>query len=381
MAGTTTISHPGREIHNGQATRAPRSTDAPRSAWIVSPAFDLFFLANVWWLAALLPGFLSAERTPHIEFWQIYFLTTPHRWITLFLVATDPDRRAGRSGLFAAIAVAMAVAVGTVRLTTGGFLCLFLVDYLWNSWHFAAQHAGILRMYARKTEGEHPRLETWALRTLVCYTSLRLAGWSTGWSEGWASAQFGLMVLDVAVTIPTILLLTIELVHAPQRRPGKVAYLMSVATLYISLLAAVSLGATTLVLSLTAAAAAFHAIEYLAVVTHYAQRRREQGTRGLFSSMARSWAMILAGYVVLFGMLARWADMFVHEFWLGINLWAAGLHYAYDGLIWKLRAPQTAQVLGVELPQGNSGRPASVDPHSETIAPPAEVPALAAADH
>ncbi|HEY4309594.1 MAG TPA: hypothetical protein VGN12_09115 [Pirellulales bacterium] len=374
MAGTTTISHPGREIHDSKAARAPRST------WIVSPAFDLLFLANAWWLAALLPGFLSTERTPHIEFWQIYFLTTPHRWITLFLVATDPDRRAGRRGLFLAIAVVMAVAVCTVRLTTGGFLCLFLVDYLWNSWHFAAQHAGILRMYARKTEWGHPRLETWALRTLVCYTSLRLAGWSTGWSEGWPSAQFGLTALDVAVTIPTLLLLTIELVHAPQRRPGKVAYLVSVATLYMSLLAAVSLGGTTLVLSLTAAAAAFHAIEYMAVVTHYAQRRREQGTRGLFSSMARSWAMILASYVVLFGLLARWADTFVHEFWLGINLWAAGLHYAYDGLIWKLRTPQTAQALDVELPRGKADRSGPADPHSQTVAPAAVEPALATAE-
>ena len=59
--------------------------------------------------------------------------------------------------------------------------------------------------------------------------------------------------------------------------------------------------------------------------------------------------MILAGYVILFGLLANAADAFSHDFWVGINLWAAGLHYAYNGMIWKLRAPQTAHVLDVEM--------------------------------
>ena len=71
-------------------------TGGPPRDWLVSPAFDLLFLANLGWLLALVPGYVAAEGTVHIEFWQIYFLTTPHRWITLLLVAADPDRRAGR---------------------------------------------------------------------------------------------------------------------------------------------------------------------------------------------------------------------------------------------------------------------------------------------
>ena len=34
-------------------------------------------------------------------------------------------------------------------------------------------------------------------------------------------------------------------------------------------------------------------------------------------------------------------------FWQGPNLWAALVHYAYDGMIWKLRRPETARALGV----------------------------------
>ena len=33
--------------------------------------------------------------------------------------------------------------------------------------------------------------------------------------------------------------------------------------------------------------------------------------------------------------------------WQGLNLWAAMVHYAFDGMIWKLRRPETAAALGV----------------------------------
>src|SRR5687767_6967580 len=116
---------------------APALTAPPRSGrWIVSPAFDLLFLANVGWLLAFVPGFVADDGTAHVEFWQIYFLTTPHRWITLFLVALDPDRREGRAGLFLSFALLAAVLIGGVYLSTGEFRCLALVDYVWNGWHF-----------------------------------------------------------------------------------------------------------------------------------------------------------------------------------------------------------------------------------------------------
>jgi len=322
---------------------------AARAHWLVSPLFDLLFLVNAWWLVAFVPGFLSAERTPHIEFWQIYFLTAPHRWITLFLVATDPDRRAGRSWLFAAVAILGLLIIVGVRFGTGGFLCLLLVDYVWNAWHFAAQHAGILRMYSRKEGGGLPWLETWGIRSIVFYTSIRLAGWSYGWTENWPAAQTALLVCDVLMAMPVLALLARELSTRPWQRLGKVAYALSVALLYLSLLTALTTSQTVLVLSLTVAAAAFHAVEYLAVVTYYAQRRRTQGSPGIFRTMARSWGLILSTYVVIGGLIATVADQWSHDFWLGINLWAAGLHYAYDGLIWKLRAPNTAAVLDVQL--------------------------------
>src|SRR5256885_14533168 len=94
------------EAENGAAalTRAPVSPPpAAPSGWIVSPAFDLLFFANLGWLLAVVPGFVAPEGVSHVEFWQVYFLTTPHRWITLVLVTLDPDRREGRTWLFVAL--------------------------------------------------------------------------------------------------------------------------------------------------------------------------------------------------------------------------------------------------------------------------------------
>jgi hypothetical protein len=54
--------------------------------------------------------------------------------------------------------------------------------------------------------------------------------------------------------------------------------------------------------------------------------------------------------LVVLGLVGVWADSgggALMRTWLALNVWAAFLHYTYDGLIWKLRKPATAQALGV----------------------------------
>src|SRR5947209_562744 len=193
------------------ATVPPPESRPQTAGWIVSPAFDLLFLANLPWLLALVPGFVAAEGTPHIAFWQLYFLTTPHRWITLFLVALDPDRREGRPRRFLVIALLGLVAVLSVKLTTGAFVCLLLVDYLWNGWHFASQHFGVLRIYSRKAGGGWPRLERHGLRLFIFYVIARTAGWSTGWLEESTRGLALLRGLDLVMLVLPVLLLGVEL--------------------------------------------------------------------------------------------------------------------------------------------------------------------------
>lgn len=321
----------------------------PRTGWIVSPAFDLFFLANLGWVLLLVPGFASRSDTA-IDFWQIYFLTLPHRWITLVLVATDPDRREARARRLVVVAALFAVLVAGAFLGTGAFLCLALIDYVWNAWHFGSQHAGVLRMYTRKVGGGFEGLERWGLRVFVVYAALRAAEWATGWLEAAPEYRAWLTVADLAVLVLPAALLITNFVSASRERAGKLAYLTSVCALYSGFVLSLHLGWPGLVVVFAAAASMFHAVEYLAVVTHYARRRESVGSPGRFRALARYWVLFLATYALALGAVGVWAsrpDSGFVVLWQGLNLWAAFVHYAYDGMIWKLRRPETAAALGV----------------------------------
>ena len=336
-------------------TPAPLVSPPPQPAsaaagWIVSPAFDLLFLANLGWLLLLIPGIALADGSVHTEFWQLYFLTTPHRWLTLILVASDPDRRVGRHRLFLGFAVVAALLVGAIWGFTGSLTCLLLVDYIWNAWHFASQHQGVLRMYARKSGGGPEWLERHGLRLFVVYTILRTAGWSTGWLEADSVTKGWMNAADLACFgIPAAILL-LNLKGASRARLPKIIYLVSLLGLYCGLLLSLRSDWRMGVFALTAASSTFHAVEYLAVVSHYARRRTSLGSDGLFRKMALNWVVLLGAYMLALGLIGIWATQpssGVTRAWLAINTWAAFLHYTYDGFIWKLRRPDTARALGV----------------------------------
>src|SRR5258708_1614848 len=71
----------------------PISPARPMKAWLVGPWFHLLFMANLAWpIAVLLALFHPPDETNPISLFQIYFLSTPHRWITLVLVFCDSER-------------------------------------------------------------------------------------------------------------------------------------------------------------------------------------------------------------------------------------------------------------------------------------------------
>lgn len=328
------------------ALRDARPT--PRGGWLVSPAFDLFLVANLAWPLLLVPGVVTGTDTA-LDFWQVYFLTLPHRWLTLVLVATDPDRRAGIDRrLVGAAAIALVVVVG-VLLGTGGLTCLAVVDFAWNAWHFGAQHAGVLRMYSRKAGLPPSRSERWAVRGLVTYTLSRTVGWAVGWVEPGTSWGALLTAADVAALACPVGLLAQTVVRG-RWTAGRTAYLASVTALYAGLLGSIMADASTLTLALTTAAAAFHAAEYLAIVTVYARGRTAHGSGGRFRKLAENWGACLGVYVLALGFLGVVAEQpsaGLGEAWLALNTWAALVHYSFDGLIWKLRQPATARALSV----------------------------------
>jgi hypothetical protein len=307
--------------------------------WLVGPWFDVIFIANVLWpLVVFLQfgdGFAGADG---VKFWQLYFITTPHRWITLFIVFLDGDHLRERRGTFLILAaVAIAVCVG-VRLSTGALTCLLAIDYVWNAWHFASQHHGVYSIYGRLGGGPLPgaMIEKWTMRGFLLYVILRIV--SATWADGqWTEV---LQTLDWLAALVAAGVVGWALLHRRRQSAGRLVYLASMMALYGSLLYVVHVRRVDLVLPLATASALFHAIEYLALVGWaIGERQRKLGDRmGALAHLVPRWGIALSVFVVVLGSGAWLMETRFIEVWLLLNVIVAFLHYAYDGLIWRRRA-------------------------------------------
>lgn len=334
LASTPGVAPPG-------AARPSAEAPAIRSGWLVGPAFDLLLVANVAWPLLLLlqwgEGFAGRSG---VQFWQLYFITTPHRWITLAIVFLDRERFEARRQIFLVIAAIVVVGCVSVRLTTGALTCLLAIDYLWNGWHFAAQHHGIYRIYGRLGPSGSQvggRGVKWLMRLFLMYVILRVAGmtWAYPVLEQTAAACDWIVLL-----IPIgILAQKLGWLGTASARcgAGQLAYLISVLLLYSSMLGAAHWHQPRLVLILATAAALFHAVEYLAVVSWSVRQRHGKAAdrMGLLSYLVPRWALMITIFIVVLGAGGWWMDQRWVEAWLLLNVIAAFLHYAYDGLIWR----------------------------------------------
>jgi hypothetical protein len=170
------------------------------------------------------------------------------------------------------------------------------------------------------------------MRLFLLYVILRVAG--ATWS--YAELEQSLRIADWAVlTIPAWLLIR-ELARQP-RAAGRTVYLVSVITLYISLLAAVHAHQPALVLSLATASAIFHATEYLAVVAWSVHGRdsTHPNQLGIMSYLAPRWGLALGIFILVLGAGGWLLQKNYLQSWLLVNVVVAFLHYAYDGLIWR----------------------------------------------
>lgn len=323
--------------------------------WLFNPWIDVLVVANAFWpllVLALLMGGTSVTRT--VSFWQIYFFSTPHRWITLVLVFFDPERFRPQARLFLGLAVGSVLLCGGAYFVWGmpGIYVLLAVDFIWNAWHFASQHAGILRIYGRLAHGDKSgkgTVEKLLMRTFLLYVLLRLAsltlpvearfGAHLAWLQ-WLSLQ--LVHLDYVAFLIPLALVGREVWQFRPNAVGRIIYLLSVAGIYGLLLWAVHQYHYTatdhqaaLVMALAMAVSVFHATEYLAIVSWAATSKCNP--QGVLAYLAPRWAFTLVVFMSILTLSAALIDTWFANLWLMINLAVSFLHYAYDGIIWKAR--------------------------------------------
>jgi len=332
--------------HKSEAQDCIAGTPAGTRKWILGGTSDAIFIANIFWPILLLlqfsPGF---EGRPGIQFWQLYFITTPHRWSTLLVVLLDQERFQQRKRAFMTIAVVSVITCLGIRMKTGALTCLLAIDYVWNAWHFAAQHHGIYRIYSRP--GSHApsslvRLEKWLFRSFLLFVIFRTASAANapGAMDDWLSRADWISLLIPAWLVSR------ELKSFSQGIQGRALYLISLMSLYVALLWSVHNNIPEIVLSLATVSAWFHASEYLAIIGwHMQQRSNSPGNPNvLLRWMAPRWGLTLITYVTVLGCGSLVMDRDVPELWLLVNVIVAFLHYTYDGMIWKNRRAAGLQV-------------------------------------
>ncbi len=331
------------------ADLAPTRTAAPPQAvpqgWLLGRALDLAFISNLAWPLVALFVALYSESSAHQAFGFLlaYFVILPHRWITLALVFLDPNKFATRSKAFLLVLAFVVFSCLTVKLTLPGLAVLVAVDYLWNAWHFAAQHSGVLSIYnraARPDGAGADRFEKYGLRVFLIFTLLRLTGQfvpagSVPWLDWVEASTPNLAWLDFCVlAIPAALILR-ELATFRATAWGRLAYLSSVSAPYGGLLMGIRYELPALSLGCAVATTLFHSTEYLAIVTWYVGKNRSLSQSRLWATLVPRWAMSLVAFMAFFAISAYFLAERHLEAWLWVNINVSLLHYAYDGMIWK----------------------------------------------
>jgi hypothetical protein len=343
-----------RAVHGGaarmnQAPPTPAVSPAKAaSGWLLGPAADLALVANLAW--PLVFALVWANRRwlhGGLELFLTSVIGTPHRWVTLGLVANDRERLRGAGTKLAAVGALTVAAYAGTWAASGGLGLAVLGAFLWNVWHVAAQHAGIARVYAvRGRPGVRTSgvVERWVLRPFVVYAYLRMAnlgGAFAGWSGvfGWVQrASLSGGAWDWLALGAPLLVLAHEAADFDRRLVARYVHLASVCALYSSLILLSALRLNEYALALAVAIGVFHAVEYYGFLTWSMGRRVATRANFFAPFVAARWTLSLAAFLALMAGASLSVAAFAPLVWIAANTLASMLHYAYDGVLWKIPA-------------------------------------------
>jgi hypothetical protein len=324
----------------------------PTSTWMVSPAIDLLLFVGVT-LTTIVPWVVSDVL--HVPGYYVLigvaFANGPHlisTWTRVYLPRRERFRRPIHYWLVPGALAAFAIACNTGP-GIGPQLVRTVIFY-WASWHFAAQSWGILKIYQRKHGAVGTGLG--ALEKALVFLPAAFCVLRRLYTGPWE--LFGVEILHPTPRAWMVnglgaLTVTLALVYlAGIVRRG----VQPIRPLYLGF-SAIGFLVPYLVIkdgtSAFAAAALWHAIQYVAIVWLY-NRRRYAGRRdpdapliSWVSQPGRSFAYVglialCAGavYTVAFA-VSRVAHVAFEEF--AMTLWTALTlgHYYLDGVIWKVK--------------------------------------------
>jgi hypothetical protein len=300
-------------------------------------------VALAWIPFALVVGAIRNDGPALVAFLEALSLFSfVHQPLTLPLVYGDRAEFEARRRV---LVLAPFVLAGVIWVgLTVSFVLVAVVGGLWNMEHTLMQRYGFVRIYGRKTGQSEGRIErtmlvSWLVVTLLSVaadarTPDRIASLPLGrLNRDGLSALASFRPYAGALLVPAVVaafVSTVRWLRAERLRrrnstanPAKQLYLASTALMF----------AWAVFVDPVAGLAGYagaHAVEYFFIVDHRLSATRTPGSRGRF----------FVGYLTGFG-LFYW---FVYDtsMWTLCVLFFGGLHFLFDGVIWKQRRPKSA---------------------------------------
>jgi hypothetical protein len=354
----------------------------PFYLWVV---FGLKLGAEAWGLAALDDA--ANRQALVLATTAALGITYIHRHYTLLLVYGDSATFKARAKQYLLAPVVLLAVIVSARFGKGVTLIklgplevtswgmIVAVGTTWNIWHTLQQRYGILRAYGGRAQHgletrAHARRDFWLLWSWVAVVVVLVLGYqrrtfsqhkSTWYIEQQLGPYFATPVataLSAAVVLATLVLTLNWLRHelnaaVPlKQRSARVVFLFSTI-----LLLSVFAWHGPIVGYLCFGVA--HALEYLAFVHHFTQRKYVGGADNsvpmgsgvpagvaatLFSQPALSVPLLIGGLIAAYLLLRsyRGTDAYVVYY-----ITTSFLHFLYDGWIWKVRTQPIAKPLGI----------------------------------
>jgi hypothetical protein len=342
----------------GPAILAPAAAHAAERPWMLSPGIDLWLFLGVT-LLTLIPWVVSDVL--HYPGWYVILgvgaVNGPHlisTWTRVYLLPGERFKRPVRYWVIPGLAMALAIYADA----TGGFwlrLARSMIFY-WATWHFVAQSWGVMRIYQRK-HGAADRLEARLEKALIflpaffCALHRLFTGpWELFGVEVIHFRPPPLLVngLGALIVALAVVYLFVWFTSAKQRRPAhewvRPAYLGFNFLGFAMPFLVIRDGNSAF-----GAAALWHAVQYMAIVWLYNDRRWRNGVEP--NARLVSWVSQRGrplAYLALIGACAAVVYIFAFgvsffvqrpfmdialTFWTGFTLG----HYYLDGTIWKSR--------------------------------------------
>lgn len=293
----------------------------------------------------------------------VLLLSLAHQPLTLGLVYGDPAQRSSRRRFFlwAPVVLASVVLIGQAV----SFMLVAAIGGLWNTEHTLMQRYGFVRIHRRRRDDDTPgRLDllllgswllfvlAWAVRDPRTPDRIETLGLGT------ANERSLQLLVDIRPAATALLLATGAaaawctwrwLANEARRGfdagAGLYGYVAATGALFVVAMVHPIAGLLGWV--------GAHAVEYF-VVVHESLGRRAAGTSGSLVDRASVSGARAAAFMVGVSAVGT-TVVLVAQYHASLTVYGVifftigGLHILYDGVIWKLRRPEVARSLDIEV--------------------------------